>query len=235
MLALSSVGGCNASIRARRITPACIYALALIACGDGVGRPIVELESGEELDAGGEPLDEDGLDGSAGDDAGSFAVDSGTNQTSEEYCAAVEAWPTTEANIEDQLVSTINGVRVLGLGCEASDATGSPTLLTHDPRLRCAARVHTRDMIERDYFDDVNPEGEGPEVRIARAGYPVGLWAEVIGQLDLEGGPEGFVDFLTENGEGCEVPVDERFDAVGVGYYQGVWTVVLAGPLQISP
>lgn len=203
-------------------------ALVLAACGDGVGRPIIDGESA------GDPLDDAGLQGGGGEDTESggadVAVDGG-----EEYCAAVEAWPDADAEIETQIVDVLNGVRFLGLSCAGTELGDSLPVLTHEEALRCAARVHTRDMIERDYFDHTSPEGDGPDDRIARAGYPLGVWGEVIGELDLNQGTSDFRSVLTTESEDCENLLDASFDAVGVGYYQGVWTIVLAGPLQLSP
>jgi len=43
-----------------------------------------------------------------------------------------------------------------------------------------AAGAHSQDMIDRDFFDHVNPSGEGPWDRIAKVGYPARAWAENI-------------------------------------------------------
>ena len=37
-----------------------------------------------------------------------------------------------------------------------------------------AARIHSQDMLDHDYFDHINPLGEGPSDRVKAAGYPVG-------------------------------------------------------------
>ena len=41
-----------------------------------------------------------------------------------------------------------------------------------DDRLTAAARGHSRDMVDRDYFSHTSPEGKGPGDRAAAAGYP---------------------------------------------------------------
>lgn len=43
-----------------------------------------------------------------------------------------------------------------------------------------AAGAHSQDMIDRDFFDHVNPSGKTPGDRIAAAGYPARAWAENI-------------------------------------------------------
>jgi uncharacterized protein YkwD len=40
-----------------------------------------------------------------------------------------------------------------------------------DDRLAAAARAHSEDMVERDFFDHVNPDGDGPGERASAAGY----------------------------------------------------------------
>ena len=38
--------------------------------------------------------------------------------------------------------------------------------LQHAPELQTAAREHSQDMADRDFFDHTNPDGEGPEHRV---------------------------------------------------------------------
>jgi uncharacterized protein YkwD len=46
--------------------------------------------------------------------------------------------------------------------------------LKRDTRLGTAARAHSADMVARDYFDHVSPEGTTPSDRARAAGYPGG-------------------------------------------------------------
>jgi uncharacterized protein YkwD len=46
--------------------------------------------------------------------------------------------------------------------------------LERDTRLGAAARGHSADMVARNYFDHVTPEGAGPSQRAQAAGYPGG-------------------------------------------------------------
>ena len=224
MLACSSVQHGGLVARLWHALPA--LALALPGCGDGVGHPIVGVEGDET------PSGDAGLQGGGGDDSGVAADAADVGDSGDDYCAAVAAWPETDANVEAQIVAFLNGVRVVGLDCSGITAGERLNLLTEEEALDCAARVHTRDMIERDYFDHISPDGDGPEDRVARAGYPVGVVGEVIGELDLAASPDGV---LNGGSEDCAVLLDPSFDAVGAGYYDGVWTIVLAGPLELSP
>jgi len=45
--------------------------------------------------------------------------------------------------------------------------------LNYDIALSAIARSHSQDMVNRGYFDHVNPEGDGPTQRALKAGYPV--------------------------------------------------------------
>ncbi|TDE01611.1 CAP domain-containing protein [Jiangella asiatica] len=59
---------------------------------------------------------------------------------------------------------------VVELTNEVRDDHGCPVLRADD-RLAEAARLHSEDMVERDYFDHTSPDGDGPGERAARAGY----------------------------------------------------------------
>jgi uncharacterized protein YkwD len=43
--------------------------------------------------------------------------------------------------------------------------------LTFDPELAAIARGHSQDMVEREFYDHVNPDGQDPTDRYAEAGY----------------------------------------------------------------
>lgn len=60
------------------------------------------------------------------------------------------------------------------------------SLLHRDTRLAKAANRHTRDMIERNFFDHVNPDGEGPRERANEMGVPYPV-SENIGILSSYG------------------------------------------------
>jgi len=50
---------------------------------------------------------------------------------------------------------------------EKRTATGVHTF-SHSEQVRLISRLHSKDMAERDYFDHIAPDGEGPEERHAR-------------------------------------------------------------------
>lgn len=70
--------------------------------------------------------------------------------------------------LEGELYGLINGSRI--------EAGLNP--VSWDSALADVAREHNRDMVERGYFDNDNPEGDGPPERLRRAGFRVTNWAE---------------------------------------------------------
>src|SRR5262245_20934217 len=92
-------------------------ALAVAACGDGVGEPIRKDTSL-------------GNGGTGGDD----------------YCASVQqGWDATATNDETAVATALAFLRLGGVcGMESWD-TSLPAL-TQSPELRCSARLHSQDM-----------------------------------------------------------------------------------------
>ncbi|HSC87747.1 MAG TPA: CAP domain-containing protein, partial [Polyangiaceae bacterium] len=66
-------------------------------------------------------------------------------------CAAVSDWPSARSEEEEQVLALVNQRRASGASC---GGTAMPAVapLTMDPYLRCAARLHSLDMAQRDYF-----------------------------------------------------------------------------------
>jgi uncharacterized protein YkwD len=76
----------------------------------------------------------------------------------------VKATAATASKVERSLLCLTNLHRARnGLGA-----------LKRDTRLGTAARAHSADMVARDYFDHVSPEGTSPSDRARAAGYPGG-------------------------------------------------------------
>lgn len=68
-------------------------------------------------------------------------------------------------DLEDRVTTLTNAERTAA-GCEE---------LSIDERLRTAARGHSTDMAERDYFSHTTPEGDSPSDRAREAGFPSGV------------------------------------------------------------
>jgi uncharacterized protein YkwD len=76
------------------------------------------------------------------------------------------------SSYEAQVVTLVNQQRAAA-GCPA---------LTVDSRLTAAARGHSQDMAQRNYFDHNTPEGVTPWTRITNAGYHFSTAAENIAE-----------------------------------------------------
>lgn len=145
------------------------------------------------------------------------------------YCQDVATWSTSDAAQELELVSALDTLRRLGLGCEGG-GFGTPTpspSLSLSPELRCSARRHARDMVERGYFSQTTPEGEAPETRMRLAGYSSSVHLEAIAQDQTQAYPA--LEALLSVGGDCDVLLDPRMVAIGVGKFESLWTVDLAG------
>ena len=80
----------------------------------------------------------------------------------EEGCQAVSTWLLVDTVAEDGMVDAINTARALGTACSPP---GIAPYLLMTPRLRCSARLHAVDMVERNFFGEISPEGKAPEDR----------------------------------------------------------------------
>ena len=131
------------------------------------------------------------------------------------YCAPVANWPSEQALLEEEVLRLTNEVRAAGANCGSEGVFGPAPPLTMDPALRCAARRHTRDMIDRDYFDHVSPEGEHPWDRLDAAGYSWRAVGENIASGQRE--PESVVQGWLRSDGHCANIMSEEFADTGVG------------------
>jgi uncharacterized protein YkwD len=172
-----------------------------------------------------------GSAGTAAGSGGSGAV-GGTGGTGggevpdEPYCAVTESWDPEYAALEEEIVVLVNQFRAEGATCgdEEMPPVGP---LTMDPSLQCAARVHSKDMADRDFFDHDNPDGDGPSERMDEAGYDGRGWGE-----NIAAGRDTAVRTMEQwmNSPGhCLNLMGEDYTLIGVGYYPGgeyghLWT-----------
>jgi uncharacterized protein YkwD len=223
------------------------------ACGDGVGQPIVVRDtspgsggSGESAGSGyggsasgrfGTPSpagNGEGRGGTLQGGAGQGGAGQGGATAPELTCSGITDWPVTSKEAEDEFFEALNYAREIGTTCASgSVGTASPPLAMSGA-LRCAARLHSRDMAERRFFDHVNPEGVGPEDRMRRAGAAFRVAGESIARsenVEFEQFPwRAFEELFATGGSECQNLTDPRFDAVGIGLFEGYWTLDFTGP-----
>lgn len=94
--------------------------------------------------------------------------------------------------------------------------------LRSDAALRRAALRHSRDMVERDFFDHRNPDGLEPHDRIVRAGYRLRSGGFSTGENIATGEsgadtPAGIVDGWMHSGGHRRNLLRRGFDEIGVG------------------
>jgi len=125
------------------------------------------------------------------------------------YCSPVDAWPAYQVEREETLLAEINAVRATGYAC--ADGTMPPAgPLVFDKALRCAARVHSIDMQDRDYFDHASPEGEGPGGRAQKAGYSGGVSENIALEV-------GVMPWLKSTAGHCTNLMKGDWRRVGIG------------------
>jgi hypothetical protein len=228
-------------VRVRFVTSVACFA-ASFGCGDGVGHPIVERDPvAPEVGASGRG----GWDGGAGGGSrGGFPVggrgfvwdgsSGGDDVPPGEYCASVAEWADESKAGEQFFLGLLNAAREYGATCTAGVAGDAVRPVIMRPELRCAARLHSRDMAERGFFDHVNPNDVGPEDRIRSAGYENFRTAgeSIIRGEATDGGTvplEALQALLSTGGSECQNLVDGRFDSVGIGNFGDLWTLDFAG------
>lgn len=142
-------------------------------------------------------------------------------------------WPSAWITFEDQVLAEVNQRRAQPTNCGATMHPAVPPL-TMNAALRTAARLHTRDMAENDYFSHTGQDGSTPSQRIAEAGYS----GSTIGENIAAGSqtPEAVVaNWMTSPGH-CRNIMHADFDHIGVGYayddastYGHYWTQTFGG------
>ena len=100
------------------------------------------------------------------------------------------------------------------------------------PALRCAARIHSRDMNDRMFFDHVNPDADGPGDRINKAGYSYSIFGENIAKGAPD--PAAVVAGWLASDDHCAILMSPQFTETGLGFYEGeaglYWTQTFAKP-----
>lgn len=141
-----------------------------------------------------------------------------------------EAWNTLETDV----LAEVNRVRAAGAKC-GTTTYGPAAALVMEDALRCAARLFSKDMAERGFFDHTNPEGVGPFERIPAAGYTGG---HPMGENIAAGYPTAadVMGTWMDSPGHCKNIMNPEFRELGVGYYylpsaeyRHLWTQTFGG------
>jgi uncharacterized protein YkwD len=205
-------------------------ALAVVACGDDSGGGDAASDAGDFGNAasGGSASSSTGGSGAAaagGPASGSVAPEGGVTVATAD-CASVQAWDPASEALEDELLGLLNEQRAGAGGCPAGEGGTLQPLTAHE-LLRCAARLHARDMATRDFFDTVNPDGQNTGQRIMSTGYDGVRLAENVGR------GQAAAD-LAIAASVCTYVMDAAYREVGIGHFAGEtgtahWTIDFGG------
>jgi uncharacterized protein YkwD len=148
------------------------------------------------------------------------------------YCEATQDWPLDWTTWEFEVLDIVNQRRAEGADCGGEgDFPPVPPLQMH-ANLRCAARMHSMDLVERDYFDHQNPDGDGPSERATDAGYTGRGAGENIAGGNAT--PEATMQQWMDSDGHCANIMRGSYQFIGIGYYPGgeyrhYWTQVFGG------
>jgi uncharacterized protein YkwD len=132
------------------------------------------------------------------------------------YCAPIADWSDEWKSFEEEVLTLTNEIRSNGTSCGGQAYPPVPPLMMQR-NLRCSARVHSKDMYERDFFDHTNPSGEGPADRIEQANYAWMSYGENIAWRYST--PEEVVQGWNDSPGHCTNMMSDWFDEIGVGMY----------------
>jgi cysteine-rich repeat protein len=139
------------------------------------------------------------------------------------HCAPVANVDPIWIKHEDETLQFTNEKRAQPQTCGIYGAFPACGPLTTEPHLRCAARLHSKDMAERNFFDHYNPEGLSPGDRMYAAGYTGGTWGENI-YMGPTSAREAVDGWMASDGH-CQNIMGASYTLLGVGYWElpGGW------------
>ena len=140
-------------------------------------------------------------------------------------------WPSTWATYEVDVVAEMNAERAAGAFCNGT-WYGPVASLTMEAALREAARCHSLDMAENDFFSHTGSDGSAFTTRCSRAGYTGSPRGENIaaGYSSPAAAVAGWMSSTTGH---CEMIMNSSVTEVGIGYvnhtpstWRHYWTAV---------
>jgi uncharacterized protein YkwD len=215
-------------------------AAALLLLRKGGDSAVTEGEGVDEETSGGTPTDEKSATkqshatGTLGKAAVSSSQPASSDVPNNAYCSDVANWPNDLRTLELEILNAINNLRATGANCNPGGPQSPAPALTMNPKLRCAARKHSKDMVVRGFFGHQNPSGQSSFDRVAAAGYNYQNASE-----NLTAGPptvQGAIQEWLNSTQGhCAAMFHPGVTEIGVGVYKGgqhgtYWTTNFAKP-----
>lgn len=151
------------------------------------------------------------------------------------YCNGVTSWNAAWADWENQVLTLVNQKRAAGATCGGTVYPPAPPLAFHES-LRCSARVHSKDMGDKNFFSHTGSNGSTFSQRITNAGYSWSGAGENIGAGYSS--PAAAVNGWMASSGHCSNIMNKSYTHLGTGYYNAAtstykhyWTQSLAKPL----
>lgn len=200
----------------------------------------VIIDSGSSIDAGiidaGQTWpDANYPDAAPPPDSGQAVCGNGMCEVPQEDCQSCSAdcgpcnWPVAQTTEEDAMVGLVNQLRATGTSCgSTTHAAVGP--VTMNQYLREAARLHSQDMADQDYFSHTSLDGRSPWDRIGATAYQ----GSGVGENIAAGNSTAqrtFTQWLNSPGH-CRNMMNGSANEMGVGYavgqgnYTHYWTQV---------
>jgi uncharacterized protein YkwD len=131
-------------------------------------------------------------------------------------CAPVASWNPSWLSFEAEVLRLTNLSRQTARLCGSAMYNAAPAL-TVSPQLRCAARLHAKDMQDKNYFSHTSLDGTTFSQRITAAGF---AWRSA-GENIAAGypSPQAVVDGWVASPGHCQNLMNPAFTQLGVGFY----------------
>lgn len=137
-------------------------------------------------------------------------------------------WQSGWSSDEQEVLRLVNEARARGQNCGSEGRFDATHPLQMQPQLRCAARLHSRDMEVQDYFSHRDRNGGNPGDRIRPTGYSFRGWGENIAAGQPT--PESVVSAWLGSDGHCANIMSPNFSEIGIGRYERLWTQVFGTP-----
>ena len=148
---------------------------------------------------------------------GDTGVDTAPEEPPEEE-GPCGGWSSEWSALEEEVLALVNEVRAQGYTCyDGYKPPADP--LTMEPLLRCAARLHSQDMGENNFFSHTGSDGSSMSQRVEAQGY-VGwfsLGENIAAGIDRS---RDAVDLWLASTEGhCSNIMGSGYSEIGIGAY----------------
>jgi uncharacterized protein YkwD len=134
------------------------------------------------------------------------------------YCNGQTTWDTNATSFENQVLTLVNQKRAAGATC-GGVAKPPVAALASNASLRCAARLHSKDMVTKNFFSHTGSNGSTFSTRITQAGY---TWTSVGENIAAgQTTPAAVVTSWMASTGHCNNIMNGNFKHLGVGYVYG--------------